>query len=162
MKALSNELVKLIDEAIDHELVISELYMHFHQTFTQDRDFWWKIALEEKNHASILINIKALSETVNRLPKSLIPDNPALYQMEKDKILAAISNIDKNLTRELAFQMAYDTEISSVEEHYRLFVENQSDPNVFKIFQQLSNQDNDHASRILEYALVNGIRIRHK
>ena len=162
MTTLSNELVKLIDEAIDHELVISELYLHFHQTFTEDRDFWWKIALEEKNHASILINIKALSKTVNHLPESLIPDNPAFYQMEKDKILAAISNIDKNLTRETAFQLAYDTEISSGEEHYRLFVENQSEPNVFKVFQQLSNQDNDHASRILEYAQENGIRIRHK
>lgn len=162
MTTLSDELVKLIDEATEHELAISELYLHFHRLFPDDRDFWWTMALEEKNHASILINIIALSKIVKKLPKSIIPGNPNIFKKEKERVASMVNTLDANITREMAFQMAYDTEISSGEEHYRLFVENQSEPNVFKVFQQLSNQDNDHASRILEYASLNGIRIRHK
>lgn len=162
MKTFSNELVKIIDEAIDHELVISDLYLHFHRLFPEDRDFWWTMALEEKNHASILINIITLSKIVKKVPKSIIPRDPLSFKQEKERVAELVHTLDPNLTREKAFQMAYDTEISSGEEHYRLFVNNHSEQDVFKVFQQLSKQDNDHAARILEYALLHGIRIRHK
>ncbi len=39
---------KLIDESIQVELNVAKIYMFFCDTFSEDLDFWWKLALEEK------------------------------------------------------------------------------------------------------------------
>ena len=45
---------ELLQVSIHLELQVSELYLLYHETFQQDKDFWWKMALEEKNHAALL------------------------------------------------------------------------------------------------------------
>jgi len=51
---MSDDLRRLIDEAIKLELNMAELYLSFHNRFSEDAGFWWKLTIEEKNHASLL------------------------------------------------------------------------------------------------------------
>ena len=51
---MPKHLKQTIDESIQLELNISELYMIFNQAHTEDADFWRKLAEEELNHAEIV------------------------------------------------------------------------------------------------------------
>ena len=48
---MDEKLSKLIDELIKVELNVAKIYMFFSDTFSEDSDFWWQLALEEKDHA---------------------------------------------------------------------------------------------------------------
>jgi hypothetical protein len=46
-----------LKESIDLELNIGDLYQLFSVKFPQDYDFWWKISIEEMNHAVLIESI---------------------------------------------------------------------------------------------------------
>jgi hypothetical protein len=48
----------IADESINIEFNISELYLIFHRAFSEHEDFWWQLALEEKNHAGLIKTAK--------------------------------------------------------------------------------------------------------
>ena len=51
---MKKQLSQLIDESIKLELNIADVYMFFYNTFPEDSDFWWEMALEEKGHANLI------------------------------------------------------------------------------------------------------------
>ena len=62
-----NEIIKLfLEESIALELNIGDLYQLFSAKFEQDFNFWWKLSIEEMNHAALIesINDVFLSETI--------------------------------------------------------------------------------------------------
>jgi len=56
---MDKQLSKLIDEAIELELNISNIYEIFNKSFSEDLDFWSKLASEEENHGTLLKNFSA-------------------------------------------------------------------------------------------------------
>ena len=44
----------IIDESINLELNVGKLYLKFSELFPEDGDFWWKLHVEEKHHASLI------------------------------------------------------------------------------------------------------------
>ncbi|MFC1541061.1 hypothetical protein ACFL50_01285 [Candidatus Latescibacterota bacterium] len=55
-------LKNIMEESIQLELKIAELYKLFIRTFPKDAYFWWELSEEEKNHAA---RILAYMETNN-------------------------------------------------------------------------------------------------
>ena len=69
------------EESIKLELRVADLYLLFHKLFPQDAKFWWKLVLEEKNHASLVISGKYFFEPQGKFPHGILePD----LQKQKD------------------------------------------------------------------------------
>lgn len=142
-------LTRLLDEAIKIELGISELYQLFSDKILPDRDFWWKLALEEVNHASILKAGKDML-SMGKFPKEIIPDSFEDLVLANIEILESQKRFKDNPDRIKAFELAYEIEISTGEVHYQKYMESTENGSLRKIFRQLNKDDIDHAKRIKE------------
>ncbi|MEA3487197.1 MAG: hypothetical protein U9R20_06020 [Thermodesulfobacteriota bacterium] len=69
----------LIEESINLELNIADLYFLFHELFPEDADFWWRLVLEEKNHAALIRSGKKYFEPVNKFPRNLLHHSCKCY-----------------------------------------------------------------------------------
>jgi hypothetical protein len=148
---------KFIDEAIELELIISELYLAFHYKFSEDSQFWWKLSIEEKNHASILKNLKFLAGIINKAPEEFIFHFDDSITNTIRKVEIAIEATEKEFTRQDTFLIACDIENSNGEYRYQKFCENNDLSPEFRIFQKLNKSDKDHLKRIKKYMAENQI-----
>ena len=114
-----NAQLQLANEAIQIEHYVSDLYMIFYGSFPEDAQFWWRLGLEEKNHASHLT-----SGVNDYTQKELFPMEmvgPSLQDMVQmnEKSVSLISQCRKDPpSRETAFQIALDVENSAGEVHF--------------------------------------------
>ncbi|MFC1490940.1 rubrerythrin family protein [Candidatus Latescibacterota bacterium] len=148
-----------IDESINLELNISELYLIFNNAFQEDANFWWELSEEELNHAELVrkagrIDILPdgiVSELLHSILQDLIDDNIEVISLINKYKLTAPS-------REEAFNVALDVERSASEMHFQKFMENYSDNVLFQLFQKLNKDDKDHYARINTYMKEHGIQ----
>jgi len=147
---LEENIVKYINTAIELELEMSELYRVFSQHIREDVNFWYRLEIEEKNHAALL---KTAREFVkfNKMPDGLLPDNPEILEETNRRIKEAKESFLKAPARELAFSIAYELENAAGEVHFQHFMEKQTDDRLVKIFHELNQADKDHAMRIHSY-----------
>ena len=136
---------------------IGDLYLEFSRRFTEDRDFWWQLSLEEKNHASILESGRASFVPINAFPEKLIPpDLSELSEMEHQ--LDAIFEELSNYSRETAFEKALELEKWTVEFYYQQAMdEKQPDPYLSN-FQLLNRESGNHIKRIHTYLSSNNVQ----
>jgi len=146
-----------LKESIDLELNIGELYQLFSVKFPEDYDFWWKMSIEEMNHA-------ALIESINDLFwKDIMPFDSIEEQVKKlhEKNLTVLNLIVQiklvPTTRLEAFNYGSELENSIGESHFELFMISVPDSPVVKIFQKLNGEDKNHALRIENYMKNNGM-----
>ncbi len=149
---------KLIEEAIRLELNVSELYLIFHSSFNEDSNFWWTLAIEEKNHAALLKNLESFvsnkSELLTHISRISFTDLQEINIRLKKLIL---EYKESPPTREEALKLAYSLEISAGESHFQEFADDKSDSKISKIFNQLNKSDVDHARRIKDYMQTHGM-----
>lgn len=140
------------------ELNVGEIYQLFCVKFPQDYDFWWKISIEEMNHAALIesINDVFLTETILR-DNSLEKQTDDLRKMN----LAVKERIERYKlippTRLEAFKYGIELENSIGEFHFELFMTTETETQMEKIFQKLNGDDINHAIRIDKYMKNNGI-----
>ena len=65
-------LQKHLDESIKLELNLAKLYTLFHDSFFEDEDFWWELAMEEQGHASLLLQEKKQPQPLEFFPDNLL------------------------------------------------------------------------------------------
>ncbi|NOX48422.1 MAG: rubrerythrin family protein [Chlorobi bacterium] len=155
------EFSELINEAVKLELNISELYLVFHSTFHEDSGFWWKLAIEEKNHASLLKNLEDFATQLSAMPSYF--DKVSIGDLEGsnndiEKLIQQFE--DSPPGREEAFQLAYKLEWSAGESHFQDFTDDESGSQISRIFKHLNQSDRDHAERIKEYAEAHGMQVQ--
>jgi len=154
-----NELIKrFIDESVALELNIGDLYQQFSAKFPGDYEFWWKLSIEEMNHAALIESINDIFLSENELPlESLEEQNQSLQKMnvfirqhiEEFKI--------ESPNRENAFQLAFEIENSIGESHFELFMTSKTNSVLVRIMQKLNGDDINHARRMTKYMIDNGI-----
>jgi len=155
---MNNDQLELANEAIQIEHYVSDLYMIFHCTFSEDAEFWWRLGLEEKNHASLLT-----CGVEDYMPRDLFPIemiDPSLQDMQEmnKKLVSLIDQYQNNPpSRETAFQVALEVENSAGEVHFQEAMEQAPRWKMMKIFQKLNQDDKDHAKRIRAYMKEKGI-----
>ena len=147
-----------LKESIEMELTIGDLYQLFSVKFPQDRDFWWKISIEEMNHAALIesINDDFLTGGVSS------NDSIEKYTVDLQKMNLLIKSRTEQYksvppSRSEAFKYAYELENSVGESHFEIFMTSVPDSPVLKIFQKLNGDDLNHAKRISKYVKDNGI-----
>lgn len=147
-----------LKESIEMELNIGELYQLFSVKFPQDREFWWKISIEEMNHAALIESINNIFLTEN------VSSIDSIEKYTED--LQVLNLLIKSRTEQYksvppsqseAFEYAYELENSIGESHFEIFMTSVPDSPVLKIFQKLNGDDLNHAQRIEKYMKDNGI-----
>jgi rubrerythrin len=152
---------RLIDESIEVELNIADLYLLFHSLFPQDAKFWWQLVLEEKNHAALIKSIKKTSEQIDGLPNSLFASSLKDLKDINNKIVSTIKKYKlKAPSRAEAFNTAFELEESAGELHYQEFMLEKDSTKMDSIFKELNANDKDHAKRIRSYMERHGITFK--
>ena len=150
----------LVKGCMNLELMVSELYTVFYKNFPEDADFWWRLVLEEKNHAALFRSGVESDEIYLKFPEDLVLQEIATLDKENQILEKMID--DFNLlppTREEAFNIALSLENEAVEIHFQQFMEGDNKSSIDKIFQELNKADIDHAKRIFSYMQEHGIAV---
>ena len=157
MLKMKDEFNTLIEKAIQLELNVAELYIHFYRLFPSDAAFWWELAIEEKNHAALLKTLQQMKNAYVDIPDEFYPAGKEALEESNKKISSAIREFDKNPDRTRAFHTAYEIENSAGEIHYESFAKSISSSQVATIFKKLNGGDINHAARIRNYMSEVGI-----
>jgi hypothetical protein len=149
-----NDRKRLLVESVQLELNFGKLYRIFADYFSEDYDFWWRLGIEENNHASLL------RSGIIFLESEAFPDNwpfanmDAIFQSNKyvNELLEIYER--KAPTRIKAFQIALELEQSAAESHYQEAMASgriQDSSGLIGMFRNLNRADKDHSQRIQEY-----------
>jgi len=155
-----DNILTYLEQSIEIELNISELYKLFFLNFEEDYDFWWRLYIEEINHASLLKSGKDFIKT-NDFPKGLLLDNIEDIVSINSRILSYIDYFKNNSSREQSFKIALEIEGSAAELHFENFMNSISNNKVVNIFQKLNGFDIEHYNRIKKYIEDNNININN-
>ncbi len=158
---MNKELSLLFDESIQLEHNVAKLYETFYHAFPEDAHFWWGLALEEKNHASLLQSGKDRFAPKGKFPKELISLS-LIHLQDANTITATLIKEYQAIppSREITFNIALKLEQSAGEIHLQKFMEKKSGSKLDEIFQKLSGDDKDHAIRIRSYMKSHDINIQ--
>jgi hypothetical protein len=147
---------KHLDESIKLELNLATLYTIFHDSFAEDEDFWWELAMEERGHASLLQQEKKQPQQREFFPENLLAKDLQSIIDTNTRIIQLISNYnEKAPSRGDALQTAHDLEMAAGESHFQQFLDSPTNSPAANIFKQLNQEDCDHAARILQYMQKN-------
>lgn len=158
---MKNKYGQMIEESIRIELQVAELYLLFYNYFPQDKGFWWKIALEEKNHAALIRSLGEFSEYLDEFPENLFSSSMPDLENTNRMLSSLIEKFTGEApNRETAFRTALEIEESAGELHYQGFMEDEegSGSKIAEIFRQLNREDKDHSERIRSYIQRNSIQ----
>lgn len=143
---------QLVEEAINLELYVADLYMVFYRAFPEDADLWWTLLNEEKNHAALIKSARNIFLNNDNFPKELLASDLETLKNFNKKLLAWISEFEQTPpTREKALNLAVEIEQSEGEAAYQMAMERPPESKEMKILQQLNGMDKDHADRIRAY-----------
>jgi hypothetical protein len=153
---------QVVEASIRLELNVADLYGLFHAAFPQHEEFWWKLRLEERNHAALIRSAKEQFDPVGKFPVELVSSQLAEITEINNKLQSLIERFSIHSPSEPeAFSIALLLEQSAGEVHYQKFMEIDAKQGsgcpICKIFQQLNEDDKDHAERIKNYMDTNGI-----
>jgi hypothetical protein len=149
-------LQKHLDESIKLELNLAKLYTIFHDSFFEDEDFWWELAMEEQGHASLLQQEKKQPQPLEFFPENLLSTDLQSLIDTNAKIAALIIKYsDTPPSKTDALQIALDLELAAGESHFQQFLDSPTNSLSSTIFKQLNQEDCDHAERIRSYMKEN-------
>lgn len=145
---MNKELSDLLERSIDMEMTVSELYGLYSQLFDEDRDFWWVLCLEEKNHAALLKSAR-IYLNIDRLPQEALLSDIELLDKSVRTVAAKLEEYKINSpSMKDAYGFAKFVEDSASEIHMQKILSTQSDDRILKIFHELGKGDANHSERI--------------
>lgn len=154
---MNRNLDHLLQQAILLELNVGALYFLFHRLLPGDDEFWWKLAIEEENHAALLKTAKQMMKSRVEIPEDLLPPGISELRDSNQMIIKATEDFEKAPDRIKAFQLALEIEISAGESHYDNFMLTSPNSQITNIFKKLNGDDVSHAERIRQYMRQNQI-----
>ena len=156
---MNKKITALAEESINIELNVSKIYFLFHKLFPEDSSFWLKLVLEEENHADIIRSGIELFEPIHAFPHKILSHNLQKLKDTNEDLQFLLAEFEITPpSRAEAFNAALNIENSAGELHFQHFQEKTHISSLGKIFQQLNEEDKDHAERILAYMKENDIQ----
>ncbi len=106
------------------ERLVAKIYFRFSHLFlhhTELRNFWWQMAVQEEQHASILLACKEMIE--NYTDETIDPSTSREKADEiKDRLNAYLNRGTPSITVEEAFKIATEIESSEIDAIYSKLV----------------------------------------
>jgi hypothetical protein len=138
----------LLEESINLENNIGELYKLFAATHKEDEIFWCRLAEEEKKHAMILMGLRPWAALGVNVKKYLLPDINALRE-NNASIMAVIDLASKETPdRTTTFRLASRIERTISEIHFQKLMNLEVDNKLLSAMRDLCEADKDHLKRI--------------
>ena len=155
---MDKQLGQIVDESVQLELNVGELYKIFSLTFKEDASFWGELYEEEKHHANLIRKVGGLDFLTYKIIPKLLSAKLNEIKETNDTISSYIDEYKTNPpSRKEAFNLALEIEGSAGEIHYQEFMENELDDMLTQTFQKLNADDKDHYKRIRAYMIEQGI-----
>ena len=85
---------ELLEEAIQIELNMCNLYLFYSENFTDDKDFWIQIAQEEREHAALL---ELGEDFFDKFPEEIVYNHLDELKFENKRIKRTIEQYEKDL-----------------------------------------------------------------
>ncbi len=157
---MSNDLIKLAEEAMRLEYNVSKLYMIFRDAYPEDAAFWWQLVIEEGNHAALIKSARDYFMPVGVFPDGMFPVMEDMQEanVELESLLEQYAADPPS--REIAFNVTLKTEMSAGEIHFQNTMTKIADSKILEMFQKLNQDDKDHAKRIRAYMKEHQIPIQ--
>jgi ferritin len=154
---MNDDLIQLANKAMQLEYNVSKLYMIFRDSCPEDTEFWWKLVIEESNHAALIKSGLDYFMPEGYFPYEIFPSMEDLQKNNRELVSLLEKYINHPPSREIAFNLALRTEMSAAELHFQNTMTKSTDSDVLKLFQKLNQDDKDHAKRIRVYMKEKGI-----
>ena len=154
--------IMLFSQITEQEQLVSQIYIKFSELFPEDRDFWWRLAMEEKCHASIGKSIQEIFAPMKLYPKEFLNESTDKLLKSNNEKKALLDRLAENplaLTREQAFSAAIEIEDSDVEKIFQEIMEKIPETREDKMFQRLNMDTSDHIKKLKKYAEDTGLKI---
>lgn len=154
-----NPIGVLLEKGIAIERIAAELYLLFCELFPEDKAFWWRLMLEEQNHAALFESARGDFLPLKKVPIDLVPQS----LKDLNESITTFSSIMEQWranggSRAEAFNTALRLEESAAELHLQKYAERSPGSALDKIFQRLVHDDKLHAQRIQGYIEEHNIR----
>lgn len=155
---MSNDLRQLAEETMRLKYHASKLYTIFREICPEDAPFWWRLVLEESNHAALIKSGVDYFMDSGVFPQEILDRRLVDLHAANEELVSLIEAYDENPpSRETAFQVALRLKNSTVEKHFQHIITAPTDSKTLKLFQRLNAEDKDHAKRVLAYMKDKGI-----
>jgi rubrerythrin len=153
---MNDSLEALLDEAIQHERTVAQLYFEFFQTFPDDADLWWTLSVEENGHAGLLEAGRKLFGS--EYGEEILPARVE-YLTEANRTLDNLLQQMKQqpLSREAACRIALEIETTTDGMIFENALQPAHDADVPTISERIHRDDLRHAARIRAYMKDQGI-----
>lgn len=159
---VSENMRQLLEESIKVKLNVAEVYLGFHYRFSEDASFWWEMAIEEKNHAALLMSGAQCFLDNGQFPGGIVGGTlETLVNLNVE--LACIlqqKNGENPSSRVAALNLALKLEESAEEMYFQQAMnETGHSSEILTLFQGLNGDEKDHANRIRSYMRQNDMDV---
>ncbi len=146
-----DEIERCIHLSADIELLVSKIYRKFSWLYPEHREFWWRLAAEELDHASLMRSAVDFVR-VGRLPEAFVLTEPELLEGMHQQLAGHLAAIEQHSpTLAEACEMALEMESSAAESHLQFMWRSEDAHPLVQLFRRLNQADADHGKRILEF-----------
>jgi ferritin len=157
---MDKKTIKILDESIVQELLVSDIYSLFEKTFREDSEFWYKLSQEELSHSITLQAERDSFSEEGLMPVELVQIDLETLQKQNSLLSDFFEELKKSApSREEAFSIACALERTMLETIYASCLAKHPETRALKIFQSISSDEKEHIERILQYASNIGIKI---
>jgi hypothetical protein len=151
MENYNQILYKYLDEAIDLEQALAELYFAFQCKFPTDAEFWWHMVIKKESHVSVLTNIKSICDVTDSISEELKPEQDNNYKTTAYHIRNFVLPVDYNITRKEALQKACEIEKMAGITIHKLIYEGKSSILGKRVLQRAGYKELSHYEQIINY-----------
>jgi rubrerythrin len=157
---MKQTLEQLIDESIELELNVADVYKLFLNTFPEDSELWSRLVSEEEKHADLIQSMKSTFLLPHQFPSDLLVSSVEILKKTNKRLIAKIKEYGKKPPlRESTFKIALDIERSAGEFSFNLAAEKLPESSIMKIFQMLNKDCRGHTEKINTYMDNKGISL---
>jgi hypothetical protein len=140
------------------ELGVADIYRAFTEMLPEAKEFWYELAMEEENHASILV-IGSKYNEIGKLPDYIVPDS--LPNMKTT--LELVRDIDAKIKSErpslkTALDMALLLEKTMEESYMPEVLSKETDSEVASRLKKLLADTRKHKVKVAEYMKSKGFK----
>ncbi len=155
---MKTELSERIKTCIAIESAIAEIYHSFAKLFPEEKNFWYELAMEEENHASVLLEGSRYVE-LGILPGYVVPKS--LRKMKRT--LQLIDDTRKemesgHMSMKEALDAAMKLELTMEESYVLEVLTSETDDEVISRLQKLLSDTKLHITKVSEYIQKKGYR----
>ncbi|EKD26968.1 MAG: hypothetical protein ACD_79C00952G0006 [uncultured bacterium] len=145
-----NLLSDVLNESIQLESNLSELYLLFSGIFPDYKEFWYQLSMEENDHAALFRGGREYFVPMGKFPMEILGVN---YLEIIKEINSQIQSITKEFKQEppsliYALNLAFQYEVSSGERIFEKAMNAKFPSKTLEIFQKLNGANKNHAERI--------------